>query len=140
MKSILIINGPNLQLIGKREVPIYGSLSFDAYLELLKTQYPQLDISYYQTNSEEELIGLIHQNTAKTDGIILNAGGLSHHSVILVDALRSVSVPVIEVHISQIFNREDYRKTSLITAAAKGSISGFGLESYRLALEYFIKN
>ena len=136
--NILIINGPNLNLLGKRERSVYGDCSFETYLSKLRAQYPQHQIDYFQSNIEGELIDAIHKNGfGQTDGIILNAGAYTHTSIALSDAIRSVTVPVIEVHISNIHARESYRHVSMIAAACKGSIIGFGLDSYRLAVEAF---
>ena len=134
--NILIINGPNLNLLGKRERSVYGDSSFETYLSKLRAQYPQYQIDYFQSNIEGELIDAIHKNGfGQADGIILNAGAYTHTSIALPDAIRSVTVPVIEVHISNIHARESYRHVSMIAAACKGSIIGFGLDSYRLAVE-----
>ena len=134
--NILIINGPNLNLLGKRERSVYGDSSFETYLSKLRAQYPQYQIDYFQSNIEGELIDAIHKNGfGQADGIILNAGAYTHTSIALSDAIRSVTVPVIEVHISNIHARESYRHVSMIAAACKGSIIAFGLESYRLAVE-----
>lgn len=134
--NILIINGPNLNLLGKRERSVYGDSSFETYLSKLRAQYPQYQIDYFQSNIEGELIDAIHKNGfGQADGIILNAGAYTHTSIALSDAIRSVTVPVIEVHISNIHARESYRHVSMIAAACKGSIIGFGLDSYRLAVE-----
>ena len=134
--NILIINGPNLNLLGKRERSVYGDSSFETYLSKLRAQYPQYQIDYFQSNIEGELIDAIHKNGfGQADGIILNAGAYTHTSIALSDAIRSVTVPVIEVHISNIHARESYRHVPMIAAACKGSIIGFGLDSYRLAVE-----
>ena len=134
--NILIINGPNLNLLGKREKSVYGDSSFESYLSKLRAQYPQHQIHYFQSNVEGELINSIHENGfGNVDGIILNAGAYTHTSIAISDAIRAVQVPVIEVHISNIHTRESYRHTSMIAAACKGSVIGFGLDSYRLAIE-----
>ncbi|HIU55088.1 MAG TPA: type II 3-dehydroquinate dehydratase [Candidatus Gallibacteroides avistercoris] len=134
--KILIINGPNLNLLGKRERSVYGDSSFETYLSKLRAQYPRHQIDYFQSNIEGELINAIHENGfGQVNGIILNAGAYTHTSIALSDAIRSVTVPVVEVHISNIHARESYRHVSMIAAACKGSIIGFGLDSYRLALE-----
>ena len=134
--KILIINGPNLNLLGKRERSVYGDSSFETYLSKLRAQYPRHQIDYFQSNIEGELINAIHENGfGQVNGIILNAGAYTHTSIALSDAIRSVTVPVVEVHISNIHARESYRHVSMISAACKGSIIGFGLDSYRLALE-----
>lgn len=138
MKKILIINGPNLNLLGKREPTIYGNNTFEDYLEQLREKYPQCEISYYQSNIEGELINKIHEVGFTYDGIILNAGAYTHTSIALHDAIKAVTTPVIEVHISNVHAREPFRHISMISAACKGVVIGFGLESYRLALESFI--
>lgn len=138
MKKILIINGPNLNLLGKREPTIYGNNTFEDYLEQLREKYPQCEISYYQSNIEGELINKIHGVGFTYDGIILNAGAYTHTSIALHDAIKAVTTPVIEVHISNVHAREPFRHVSMISAACKGVVIGFGLESYRLALESFI--
>lgn len=137
--KIQIINGPNLNLLGKRENHIYGNITFGDFLLQLQKQYPDTTIAYYQSNVEGELINKIHEVGFDFDGIILNAGGYTHTSVALADAITSVTVPVVEVHITNICAREEYRQVSLIASKCKGSISGFGLDSYRLALESFLK-
>lgn len=138
MKKVLIINGPNLNLLGKREPTIYGNNTFEDYLEQLREKYPQCEISYYQSNIEGELINKIHEVGFTYDGIILNAGAYTHTSIALHDAIKAVTTPVIEVHISNVHAREPFRHVSMISAACKGVVIGFGLESYRLALESFI--
>ena len=137
MKKIQIINGPNLNLLGKREPTIYGNISFEAYLNDLCKVYPQCSISYYQSNIEGELINKIHEVGFDYDGIILNAGAYTHTSIALHDAIKAVTTPVVEVHISNVHAREPFRHTSMISAVCKGVILGFGMESYRLALETF---
>lgn len=132
---IQIINGPNLNLLGKREPGIYGSSSFEAYLDDLRKTYPEVQIDYYQSNVEGELINKIHEVGFSYDGIILNAGAYTHTSVALLDALKAVETPAIEVHISNVHKREEFRHRSLISAGCLGVICGFGLDSYRLALE-----
>lgn len=136
--KIIIINGPNLNLLGKREEAVYGSRSFDDYFAELVKRFPGVSLSQYQSNVEGELINKIHETGFTYDGIILNAGGYTHTSVALADAVAAVKAPVIEVHISNIFAREEYRHNSLIAGKCKGSISGFGLDSYRLAIESFV--
>ncbi len=138
MKKILIINGPNLNLLGKREPTVYGNDTFEDYLTQLREKYPQCEISYYQSNIEGELINKIHEVGFSYDGIILNAGAYTHTSIALHDAIKAVTTPVIEVHISNVHAREPFRHVSMISAACKGVVIGFGLESYRLALESFI--
>ncbi|GHT02470.1 3-dehydroquinate dehydratase [Bacteroidia bacterium] len=137
--KIQIINGPNLNLLGVREPGVYGSESFLSYLEVLKKQYPDIELSYYQSNVEGEIINKIHEVGFSFDGIILNAGGYTHTSVAIHDAIKAVNTPVVEVHISNVHAREDYRHLSLITSVCKGVIAGFGLDSYRLAVEAIIK-
>ena len=134
---ILIINGANLNLTGKRENCIYGETSFEVFLEELKERYAAVAIEYYQSNIEGELVDKIQAANEGYDGIILNAGGYTHTSVVIADAVRAVSVPVVEVHISNVLAREEYRHKSLIAPAACGCIFGFGLEGYRLAVESF---
>lgn len=133
--KIQIINGPNLNLLGIREPGIYGSSSFDAYLKQLRTLYPDVQIEYYQSNVEGELINVMQQVGFTIDGIILNAGAYTHTSVALHDCIRSLTAPVIEVHISNVHQREPFRHHSMISSACKGVICGFGLDSYRLAIE-----
>lgn len=133
--KIQIINGPNLNLLGKREPGIYGSSSFDDYLKELKAKYPELDIDYYQSNIEGELIDKMHEVGFSVDGIVLNAGAYTHTSVALHDCIRAISTPVIEVHISNVHQREQFRHHSMISSACRGVICGFGLDSYRLAVE-----
>ncbi len=137
MKKILILNGPNLNLLGKREPEIYGNQSFQDFFEILKKQNSSLELHYFQSNVEGEIINKLHEVGFSFDGIILNAGGYTHTSVAIADAIKSITSPVIEVHISNIFAREEFRHISLLGANCKGSISGFGLQSYQLALEAF---
>lgn len=136
--KIIIINGPNLNLLGKREQKIYGETSFDDYLDKLRSKYPKIEILYFQSNVEGEIINKLHEFGFSFDGIILNAGGYTHTSVSIADAVRAIDAPVVEVHISNVFSREDYRHKSFIAPHAKGSISGFGADSYRLAIESFL--
>ena len=133
--EILIINGPNLNLLGKREPTVYGGESFEAYFETLQKAYPQLHLHYYQSNHEGALLDKLHEVGFSYDGIILNAGAYTHTSVALQDAIRGISTPVVEVHISNTFAREAFRHHSYISPVAKGIIVGFGMESYRLAIE-----
>jgi 3-dehydroquinate dehydratase II len=133
--QIDIINGPNLNLLGKREPEKYGYTSFEIYLQELKSAYSDIDFNYYQSNVEGELINQIQKAGFSSAGIILNAGGYTHTSVAMTDAIAAVPAPVIEVHITNIQAREEFRHTSLIGRNCKGSISGFGLDSYRLAVE-----
>ncbi|MCD4684143.1 MAG: type II 3-dehydroquinate dehydratase [Bacteroidales bacterium] len=136
--KLIIINGPNLNLLGSREPSIYGDVSFDKYLEKLKNEFKDLQIDYYQSNVEGEIINKLHEVGFTYDGIILNAGGYTHTSVAIADAVKAIITPVVEVHISNILSREDFRHVSLIGPNARGSIMGFGLDSYRLAVENFI--
>ena len=138
MKRILVINGPNINLLGKREPSIYGAQSFDEYLKVLKNFYPSVEFAYYQSNVEGELINKIHEIGFEYDGIILNAGAYTHTSIALQDAIRAVTTPVIEVHISNVHKREEFRHKSMISCACTGVICGFGLHSYRLAVEVFL--
>ncbi len=138
--KICIINGPNLNLTGKRETGTYGNRSFDEYLPGLREAFPDVEISYYQSNIEGELINKIHEAATDCSGIILNAGGYTHTSVAIGDAVKAVGIPVVEVHISNIYARESYRHQSYIAPGARGSITGFGLDGYRLAMESFMKN
>ena len=135
MKKIQIINGPNLNLLGRREPGVYGSRSFDDYLAELRAQYPDVQLDYFQSNHEGDLIDCIHACGFEADGIVLNAGAYTHTSVALHDALRAVPAPAVEVHISNVHQREEFRHKSLISAACRGVICGFGLDSYRLAVE-----
>lgn len=137
MKKILIINGPNLNLLGTREPEVYGSQTFEAYFELLKSESPEMDLVYFQSNHEGALIDKIHEVGFDYDGIVLNAGGYSHTSVALADAISSVKTPVVEVHISNIHSREAFRHHSFLTSRCVGIISGLGLKGYALALGYF---
>ncbi|MBP3828164.1 MAG: type II 3-dehydroquinate dehydratase [Prevotella sp.] len=136
--KILIINGPNLNLLGTREPGIYGSSSFDSYLPELQKRYPEIEINYYQSNVEGELINKMQEVGFSYDGIILNAGAYTHTSIALHDCIRSLTTPVIEVHISNVHQREPFRHKSMISSACKGVICGFGLDSYRLAVEAFL--
>ena len=137
---IQIINGPNINLLGKREPSIYGSVTFEDYLVELRKKYTDIQIDYFQSNIEGELIDKIQQTCFDVDGIILNAGAYTHTSIALQDAIRSVTSPVIEVHISNVHAREAFRHVSMIACACKGVICGFGLNSYRLALEALTGN
>ena len=133
--KIQIINGPNLNLLGKREPGIYGNSSFEDYLQQLRQQYPNVQIDYYQSNVEGELINKIQEVGFDYQGVILNAGAYTHTSVALQDCIRAVKTPVIEVHISNVHKREEFRHHSFISCACLGVICGFGMDSYRLALE-----
>lgn len=134
---LIIINGPNLNLIGKRETEIYGNLNFENYLEILRNEFNNNIIEYYQSNIEGEIINKLQETGFTYDGIILNAGGYTHTSVAIADSVKAITTAVVEVHISNIFSREDYRHISLIAPNCKGCIIGFGLESYKLALKSF---
>lgn len=137
--KILLINGPNLNLLGKREKNIYGDQSFEDYFNSLKTKYNNIDLEYYQSNVEGELINKIHEVGFSYDGIIINAGAYTHTSVAIRDAISGVNTAVVEVHISNILTRESFRHESIIGPACAGSIMGFGLDSYRLGIESFLK-
>lgn len=136
--KILILNGVNLNLLGKREPHIYGNISFDDYFKKLQEKYPQFQLEYYQSNVEGELINKLHEVGFAYDGILLNAGAYTHTSVALHDAIKGITTPVVEVHISNTYAREDFRHKSFISPVAKGVIMGFGLDSYRIALESFL--
>jgi len=137
MKKIIIINGPNLNLLGQRETDIYGNKSFENYLSDLKSKYTDLEIEYFQSNIEGEIIDKLQEVGFSFDGIILNAAAYTHTSVGIADSIAAISTPVIEVHISNIYAREKFRHNSLISRNAKGVICGFGLQSYELALKAF---
>lgn len=136
--KINIINGPNLNLLGKREPEIYGSETFVDFFERLYKLYPQLDLNYFQSNSEGVIIDKLHDFGFSADGIILNAGAYSHTSIAIADAIKAIPSPVVEVHISNVFAREDYRHHSMLSAHCAGVIVGCGLEGYRLAIEFFL--
>ena len=138
MKKLIIINGPNLNLLGKREPSIYGNETFESFLEKLQSKYKETELSYFQSNIEGELIDKIQEADTVFDGSILNAAAYTHTSVGIGDAVGAISTPVIEVHISNTFSREEYRHHSFISAKAKGIIIGFGLQSYELALKSFL--
>ena len=133
--KILIVNGPNINLLGRREPGIYGSVAFEDYLEQLRKRYPEVEIDSYQSSFDGFLIDRIQQAGFEVDGIILNAGAYTHTSIALQDAIRAVPAPVVEVHISNVHAREEFRHRSMISSACRGVICGFGLDSYRLALE-----
>jgi 3-dehydroquinate dehydratase-2 len=135
MKHILIINGPNLNLLGKREPGVYGNQSFEDYFQVLKNKYPEATLEYFQSNHEGALIDKIHETGFSYNGIVINAGAYTHTSVAIADAIRAVTTPVVEVHISNIHKREAFRHHSFLSEACKGCIVGFGLDSYRLAIE-----
>ena len=135
--KILILNGPNLNLTGKREKEIYGNTSFDDYLETLRKLFPEFTISYFQSNIEGEIIDRLQQAASEVNAVILNAGGYTHTSVAIGDAVKAVGIPVVEVHLSNILAREEFRHRSFVAPHCIGSVFGFGLYSYRLALSYF---
>ena len=136
--KILIINGANLNLLGSRQPEIYGRESFEDYLEALRARYPEHTIDYYQSNIEGEIVDALQRADGIYDGVVLNAGGYTHTSVVIRDAMAAISTPVVEVHISSILSREEFRHVSMLAPAAVGTIMGFGMESYRLAVEHFI--
>ena len=138
MMNIAILNGPNLNLLGKREPDVYGNKDFDQYFDQLQSLFPEINMTYYQSNVEGELINELQRVGFDVDGIILNAAAYTHTSVGIGDAIKAIAAPVIEVHISNTFSREDFRHTSFITPNAKGLILGFGLDVYRLAIESFL--
>ena len=135
--KIAIINGPNLNLLGKREPSVYGTESFEDFLSYIKGKYTHIEFSYFQSNVEGEIINELHRVGFDHDGIIFNPGGYTHTSVAIGDAVAAISAPVIEVHISNVYAREEFRKTSFISPKAKGIISGLGLKGYELAIGYF---
>lgn len=137
--KIQIINGPNLNLLGLREPTIYGAEGFDSYISQLRDFYSIIEIDYYQSNVEGELINKLHEVGFSYDGIVINAGGYTHTSVALADAIAAIQTPVVEVHISNIYAREEYRHVSLTGKNCKGVLTGFGLHGYRLAIESFLK-
>ena len=136
MKNIHIINGPNLNLLGRREPEIYGSLTFEAYFETLRARFPDVQLHYFQSNHEGALIDYIHTHGFTADGFIFNAGGYTHTSVALADAVSAVPAPFVEVHISNIYAREAFRHHSYLSPVCKGAIAGLGLDGYRLAVEW----
>jgi 3-dehydroquinate dehydratase-2 len=138
--KIAIINGPNLNLLGKRETGIYGSMSFEEFLPSLKKKYAHITISYFQSNIEGELISELQRVGFEADGIVLNPAGYTHTSVAIGDAIAGIKAPVVEVHISNVHAREDFRKLSHVSAKAAGSIFGLGLKGYELAIEYLVSN
>lgn len=137
MKKILIINGPNLNLLGKREPEVYGSLTFESYFETLKSKYSDVELVYFQSNTEGFLIDKLHETGFSFDGIIINAGAYTHTSIAIADAIKAITTPVVEVHISNVFARESFRHHSYLSPVCKACIAGFGLDSYRLAIESF---
>ena len=138
MQKILIINGPNLNLLGKRETEIYGSKSFETQLIDLQRLYPTLSIDYFQSNSEGAIIDKIQTSDEKYAAIVINGGAYTHTSIAIADAIRATAIPVIEVHISNIYAREEYRKNSFLAPVCKGSVSGLGMDGYRLAIEHIL--
>lgn len=136
--KISIINGPNLNLLGSREISIYGEKTFESYFEEIKSEFKEIDFDYFQSNIEGELIDEIHLRGKNSNGIILNAAAYTHTSIAIADAVSAIEIPVVEVHISNVFSRESFRHVSLLAPVCKGIISGFGLESYRLAVLSFI--
>ncbi|PKV51226.1 3-dehydroquinate dehydratase [Aquimarina sp. MAR_2010_214] len=138
--KLLIINGPNLNLLGKREPEVYGNQTFDAFFAQLQSDFPALELSYYQSNIEGELITKLQEADDQCDGVILNAGAYTHTSIGIGDAIKAISIPVVEVHISNTFSREEFRHQSYISPNAKGVILGFGLQSYILAIQSFLQN
>ncbi|MCF6402753.1 type II 3-dehydroquinate dehydratase [Chitinophaga filiformis] len=136
--QIAIINGPNLNLLGKREPGIYGNESFESYFEKLKAQYPNVQLTYFQSNVEGEMINHLHEIGFSYDGILLNAGGYTHTSVALRDAISAIKTPVLEIHISNIHAREEFRHKSMIAPACVGSICGLGMKGYALGVAYFL--
>lgn len=136
--QIAIINGPNLNLLGKREPGIYGSESFEDYFQQLQQAFPAVQFSYFQNNVEGEIINYLHQVGFSYDGILLNAGGYTHTSVAIRDAIAAIKTPVIEIHISNVYAREEFRHTSLIAPKCVGSICGLGMKGYKLGVEYFL--
>jgi 3-dehydroquinate dehydratase II len=136
--KILILNGPNLNLLGRREPSIYGNLTFEEFFETLKKKYKNIELQYFQSNVEGELINKLHEVGFSYDGIVLNAGAYTHTSIAIGDAIKGIETPVIEVHISNVYAREEFRHVSYIAPNAKGIIAGFGLQSYELALQSFL--
>ena len=138
MKKIIIINGPNLNLLGKREPEIYGNKTYESYMKELVLAFPDLELTSFQSNVEGEIINKIQEVGFSFDGIVLNAGGYTHTSIAIADAVGAVQTPVVEVHISNVYAREDYRHQSLMAKNCKGVIAGFGLDSYKMAVASFI--
>lgn len=138
MMKIQVINGPNINLLGKREPSIYGSVSFEDYLQRMRAAFPDVHIDYFQSNVEGEMINKLHEVGFDCDGIVLNAGAYTHTSIALQDAIRAITAPVIEVHISNVHKREEFRHKSMISCACLGVICGFGLDSYRMAVDALI--
>jgi 3-dehydroquinate dehydratase-2 len=136
--KIQIINGPNLNLLGVREKSIYGDTSFETYLDTLRKRYANITINYYQSNVEGEIINKLHEIGFSYDGIVLNAGAYTHTSIAIADAIAAINTPVIEVHISNVHKREEFRHQSMLAASCRGVIAGFGMDSYRLAIENLV--
>ncbi|RFZ84606.1 type II 3-dehydroquinate dehydratase [Mucilaginibacter terrenus] len=136
--KIQIINGPNLNLLGVREKSIYGNTDFETYLQTLRQRFTDLTIDYYQSNVEGEIINKLHEIGFTYDGIVLNAGAYTHTSIAIADAIAAINTPVIEVHISNVYKREEFRHTSMLAASCKGVIAGFGMNSYQLGIESFL--
>ena len=137
--KIAIINGPNLNLLGKREVDVYGNMPFEDYLDELKQKFPEVEFSFFQSNVEGEIVNELQRVGFSYDGIILNPGGYTHTSVAIGDAVAAITTPVVEVHISNVHAREEFRRISHVSAKAAGSIVGLGLKGYQLAVEYFLE-
>jgi len=138
--NIQIINGPNLNLLGVREKSIYGHTTFETYLENLCQLYPAIEINYFHSNVEGEIINKLHEIGFSCEGIVLNAGAYTHTSIAIADAIAAINTPVVEVHISNVYKREEFRHVSMLAANCKGVIAGFGMDSYRLAIESFLIN
>jgi len=135
--KLLIVNGPNLNLLGRRETSIYGSQSFEDYFELLRKRFPDVELHYFQSNIEGVIVDKLHEVGFSFDGILLNAGAYTHTSVAIHDAIAGITTPVVEVHISNVYGREEFRHKSLITSKCVGLLTGFGLEGYAMAIQYF---
>src|SRR5476651_1673625 len=140
LMKIQIINGPNLNLLGVREKSIYGDSSFETYLETLRNRYTTIEISYYQSNVEGEIINKLHEIGFSFDGVVMNAGAYTHTSIAIADAIAAIKTPVVEVHISNVYKREEFRHHSMLAASCRGVIAGFGLDSYRLGVESFLNS
>ena len=138
MKKILIINGPNLNLLGKREPSLYGKQDFESFFNELETEFSEIELNHFQSNVEGEIINKLHEVGFSIDGIVLNAGAYAHTSIAIADAVRGITTPVVEVHISNVFAREEYRHHSYLSEVCKGVIVGFGLKSYKLALSSYL--
>jgi len=136
--KIIIINGPNLNLLGKREPETYGNTAFEEYFKQLERAFPEITLEYFQSNHEGEIVDKLHKTGFQYDGIILNAAAYTHTSIAIADAVRAISAPVVEVHISNVFKRESFRQTSFLSPVVKGIVSGFGMDSYKLALYSFL--